>query len=69
MTSILFFREELKQLKTAEKNLISEIKDTEENVDLIEKTCALLSRRIPQIEECEKCEKDKVSCLEIKTFI
>ncbi|KAF6730242.1 Coiled-coil domain-containing protein 178 [Oryzias melastigma] len=58
--------EELKQLKTAEKNLISEIKDTEENVDLIEKTCALLSRRIPQIEECEKCEKDKVSQLKLQ---
>ncbi|XP_024129964.1 myosin-9 [Oryzias melastigma] len=58
--------EELKQLKTAEKNLISEIKDTEGNVDLIEKTCALLSRRIPQIEECEKCEKDKVSQLKLQ---
>ncbi|RVE61767.1 hypothetical protein OJAV_G00175860 [Oryzias javanicus] len=58
--------EELKQLKTAERDLISEIKDTEENVDLIQKTCALLSQKIPQLEEREKREKDKVSQLQLQ---
>lgn len=56
------FREELNRLKMAEKELIAEIKDAEEDVNLTEKTCALLTQQISQMEECEKCEKDRVSC-------
>ncbi|XP_078790165.1 uncharacterized protein ccdc178 isoform X3 [Oryzias latipes] len=58
--------EELNRLKMAEKELIAEIKDAEEDVNLTENTCALLSQQISQMEECEKCEKDRISQLKLQ---
>ncbi|XP_070701858.1 coiled-coil domain-containing protein 178 [Pempheris klunzingeri] len=58
--------EDLKQVEMIEKGLCEEIKEVEQTIALTEEKCAAMTRRIPEMMELEKTEKDQILQLKLQ---
>ncbi|KAK5860067.1 hypothetical protein PBY51_021570 [Eleginops maclovinus] len=58
--------EELNEVRKVDEGLCAEIQDAEKSIALTEEQCATLTKRIPEIMELEKTEKDLILQLKLK---